>query len=207
MIDWLLHIDQQALLAINGCHAPWADNLMWLVSQRLTWLPLYLLLLGLVIWRYKANIRLIVSILLAFVLAVGLADCLASWVIKPFVCRLRPTHEPALQGMLHLVCGYTGGLYGFVSNHAANTMASALLFTLLWRNSCATVGLMLWVALNCYSRMYLGVHYPLDIVGGLIIGSLTACLAYWLLRRMAPFQPAKEPVLSRGANRDSADAP
>ena len=196
-MDYLIHIDQQWLLAINGWHSEWADILMWYISKSTTWLPLYALLVGLIVSRFGilspslcregrrgSSILRILIILAGFAVAVGLSDFVSSGIIKPWVCRLRPTHEPALAGMLHLVNGYTGGLYGFVSSHAANTMACALLFALLYRNKYATVGLMLWVALNCYSRMYLGVHYPADIIGGLAIGALMATLTYGMVRRL-----------------------
>ena len=199
-MDYLIHIDQQWLLAINGWHSEWADMLMWYISKSTTWLPLYALLVGLIVYRFGIlspslcrkgrggswRIRLlrVLIILAGFAVAVGVSDFVSSGIIKPWVCRLRPTHEPALAGMLHLVNGYTGGLYGFVSSHAANTMACALLFALLYRNKYATVGLMLWVALNCYSRMYLGVHYPADIIGGLAIGALMATLTYGMVRRL-----------------------
>ncbi|MGM9809403.1 MAG: phosphatase PAP2 family protein [Paludibacteraceae bacterium] len=217
-MDSLIHIDQQWLLAINGWHAEWADMLMWYVSKSTTWLPLYALLVGLVVYRFGIGtpsnsphkgegkklpsttetnlapslcregwggslLRLLI-IFAGFAVAVGMSDFVSSGVIKPWVCRLRPTHEPALAGMVHLVNGYTGGMYGFVSSHAANTMACALLFSLLYRNRYATVGLMLWVALNCYSRMYLGVHYPGDIIGGLLVGALLATLTYAVVRRL-----------------------
>ncbi len=200
----LIRTDQQWLVAINGWHAPWADTLMWYISKSTTWLPLYAVLVGLIVWRYgvqayrenkrqygkagndKQNRALCVIhcllIFVAFAVAVGGADYISSGIIKHAVCRPRPTHEPALEGMLHIVRGYRGGAYGFVSSHAANTMACALLFSLIWRKKTATLGLMLWVAANCYSRMYLGVHYPLDIAGGLIVGSLAAVAAYWGLR-------------------------
>lgn len=193
-MDKLIVLDTQWLVAINGCHAPWADTLMWYISKSTTWIPLYALLFGLIIRRYgiqpykasKTNgascIVHCALIFLAFALAVGAADYISSGIIKHAVCRLRPTHEPALAGTLHIVRGYTGGMYGFVSSHAANTMACALLFSLVYRNKAATCGLVLWVALNCYSRMYLGVHYPLDILGGLVVGTLTALLAYALLQ-------------------------
>lgn len=193
MPDRLIHMDQQALLAVNGWHAPWADTLMWFVSAWWTWLPLYLLMLAAVVWRYRLDIRQLLCLILAFALAVGLADWVSSGLIKPWVGRLRPTHEPALAGLVHTVRGYTGGLYGFVSSHAADTMAAALLFALLWRNKYATGGLMLWVALNCYSRMYLGVHYPGDILGGLMVGALSATAAYAVLRRWGPTPHAAEP--------------
>ena len=196
-MDYLIHIDQQWLLAINGWHSEWADILMWYISKSTTWLPLYALLVGLIVYRFGilspslcregrrgSSLLRVLIILAGFAVAVGMSDFISSGIIKPWVCRLRPTHEPEIAGLIHLVNGYTGGLYGFVSSHAANTMACALLFALLYRNKYATVGLMLWVALNCYSRMYLGVHYPADIIGGLAIGALMATLTYGMVRRL-----------------------
>ena len=196
-MDYLIHIDQQWLLAINGWHSEWADILMWYISKSTTWLPLYALLVGLIVYRFGilspslcregrrgSSLLRVLIVLAGFAVAVGLSDFVSSGIIKPWVCRLRPTHEPELAGLIHLVNGYTGGLYGFVSSHAANTMACALLFALLYRNKYATVGLMLWVALNCYSRMYLGVHYPADIIGGLAIGAMMATLTYGMVRHL-----------------------
>lgn len=219
-MDYLIHIDQQWLLAINGWHAEWADVLMWYISKSTTWLPLYALLVGLVVYRfgiqwylstqdipnspntpnyrYTALLRVFI-VLAGFAVAVGLSDFVSSGIIKPWVCRLRPTHEPALAGMLHLVNGYTGGLYGFVSSHAANTIACALLFSLLYRNKYATVALMLWVALNCYSRMYLGVHYPGDIIGGLLVGTLIAGMTYAVARHLLKRLDARHVLNGRSA--------
>lgn len=185
MLERLIEIDQSWLLAINGWHSAWADTLMWTISGKLTWLPLYALLIALIVWRFGWRRALVVVACAG--IAAGLADYLSSGVIKHLVCRPRPTHEPALEGMLHIVNGYKGGSYGFVSSHAANTMACALLFCLAYvrrlkelnkdtvsRKAAVWGGLMLWVAANCYSRMYLGVHYPGDIIGGLATGALTA---------------------------------
>lgn len=193
MLEQLLHIDTEILLAINGWHAPWADTLMWIISAKTTWIPLYLLLIGLLVWRYRQpaptpikwlqKVPACVVMIVVIGLAVGAADFIASGILKDWMARPRPSRVPELEGVLHLVNGYKSGQYGFVSSHAANTMAVALLFSLIWRNKIATVGLMLWVAANCYSRMYLGVHYPTDILGGLIVGSLVAVGGYWLLGR------------------------
>ena len=193
MLEQLLHIDTEILLAINGWHAPWADQLMWIVSKKTTWFALYGLLIGLLINRYHKpsdnavcclkKVPACVVMIVVIALAVGTADFIASGILKDWVARPRPSRVPELEGVLHLVNGYKSGQYGFVSSHAANTMAVALLFSLIWRNKIATVGLMLWVAANCYSRMYLGVHYPTDILGGLIVGSLVAVGGYWLLGR------------------------
>lgn len=179
----ILDIDQMLLLWINSHHSPCMDSFMWLVSGRLTWLPLYVLLAGLMFrrWGWKYTLLL----LLAIALAVGASDFVSSGIIKPWVARLRPTHSPELQNLLHVIHNYRGGLYGFVSSHAANTMACALLFSLVYRKKRTTTLLMLWVALVVYSRMYLGVHYPLDILGGLAVGALMAWLTYLLVRQLA----------------------
>ena len=195
MLEQLLHIDTEVLLAINGWHAPWADTLMWIISAKTTWIPLYLLLIGLLVWRYRQpaptpikwlhKVPACVVMIVMIVMAVGAADFIASGILKDLVARPRPSRVPELEGVLHIVNGYRSGQYGFVSSHAANTMACGLLFALIWRKKIATIGLMLWVAMNCYSRMYLGVHYPLDIIGGLVVGALVAVAAYGALLAVA----------------------
>jgi undecaprenyl-diphosphatase len=167
---------------------------MWIISAKTTWIPLYVLLIALLVWRYRQPVPTTVKwlqkvpacvvMILTIVAAVGLADFIASGILKDWVARPRPSRVPELEGVLHLVNGYKSGRYGFVSSHAANTMACGLLFSLIWRKKITTISLMLWVAANCYSRMYLGVHYPLDILGGLIVGALVAIGAYVLLRNL-----------------------
>lgn len=185
-------MDTELLLAINGWHAPWADRLMWIISAKATWIPLYVLLIGMLVWRYGKpamthvkwlqKVPACVVMIVVIAMAVGATDFIASGILKELVARPRPTRVPELEGVLHLVNNYRSGQYGFVSSHAANTMACALLFSLIWRKKITTSLLMLWVAANCYSRMYLGVHYPLDILGGLMVGTLTALLGFALLR-------------------------
>lgn len=173
--------DTDILLWINGHYTNWLDSVMWVISKPTTWIPLYVVLVALLAYRYR-DWRTMVLVLAAFGIAVGLSDLTCSGVLKPLVCRLRPTHEPAIDP-IHLVHGYTGGRYGFCSSHAANSMAVALLFSLLYRKKLATASLMAWVAIVCYSRMYLGVHYPTDIVAGLAIGALMALWVYLALSR------------------------
>ena len=193
MLEQLLHIDTEILLLINGWHVPWADRVMWIISAKTTWIPLYLLLVGLLVWRYRQpavvakwkwlqRIPACVVMILMIAASVGVADFISSGILKDLVARPRPSRVAELEGVLHLVNGYKSGQFGFVSSHAANTMACGLLFSLIWRRKIATIGLMLWVAMNCYSRMYLGVHYPLDIIGGLVVGALVAVVAYWILQ-------------------------
>ena len=176
----MLNADIDILLWINGHHTEWLDSLMWGVTNRYIWIPLYALMLLAVIGRYR-NWKTVLVTLVAFAVAVGLSDFVTSGILKPFAMRLRPTHEPMLDP-LHLVHHYVGGRYGFCSSHAANTMAAAVLFSLLWRNKIVTASLMTWVTLIAYSRIYVGVHYPSDIVIGWLIGALFAAAVYWALR-------------------------
>ena len=183
MFNKLIEIDQSWLLAINGAHYAWMDQVMWYISQAWVWIPLYALLIGLLVWRFGWKWGLVYT--LALVAAVGLSDWVSSGLIKHLVCRPRPTHEPALEGLVHVVNGYVGGAYGFVSSHAANTMSLAVLFGLIW-NKINHLGwwLLTYVVVNCYSRMYLGVHYPGDILGGLVVGTVIALLVYVLLNQV-----------------------
>ena len=200
-MESLVELDQQWLLAINGAHAPWADTLMWYVSQATTWLPLYALMLVL-IWytmpkveadgyekaRLYARLAAFVVAILLFAIAVGGSDLICARIIKPLVARPRPTHDPVIGSLVHIVNGYTGGAYGFCSNHAANTMAAALVFCFIYLPNkkgivrlCTIALLTLWVLLNGYSRMYLGVHYPLDILAGWGVGAAMAFVVWWLV--------------------------
>lgn len=183
LLERLIEIDQSWLLAINGTHTEWLDYVCWYISQAWLWIPLYAFLIWMLIWQFGWRKGLLM--VLGLVLAVGLSDYLSSGIIKYLVCRPRPTHEPALAGLVHIVNGYTGGQYGFVSSHAANTMALAVLFGLYWQQkNHHGWWLMIYVVLNCYSRMYLGVHYPGDILGGLVVGTLMALAVYGLSRLM-----------------------
>lgn len=119
---------------------------------------------------------------LAVGLCVLIADQVASGFCKPFFERLRPTHDPELKDILHIVNDYRSSLYGFCSSHASNTFGIATLTCLLFRNKCYSALIFSWAALNCYSRMYLGVHFPLDIVCGALVGVAAGYISYCLYK-------------------------
>ena len=177
-----MSIDTDIVVWVNGHHSAVLDSFMWTVSTPTTWIPLYVLLLVLLGFAYKrktwsGTMHTLFTILIGFAVAVALSDYICSGICKPLFCRLRPSHDGSVP-LLHFVNGYKGGLYGFCSSHAANSMAVALLFSLLYRKKIATILLMLWVALVCYSRIYLGVHFPTDIIAGLFVGSLMAVVVW-----------------------------
>jgi undecaprenyl-diphosphatase len=114
--------------------------------------------------------------------AVLVADQVSSGLIKHLVERLRPTHDPSLENAVHVINGYRGGLYGFVSSHAANFFAIATLVSFIMRHRLVAIALYGWALVQCYSRMYLGVHYPGDILGGIVVGLLAGWLVWCLMR-------------------------
>ncbi|MFZ2905816.1 MAG: phosphatase PAP2 family protein [Cyclobacteriaceae bacterium] len=168
MLDKLLELDRELLLYLNSFHAAWLDPVMLWVTKTLFWLPLYLFLLYLVIKDYKKNSWIV---LIGIALSILLADQITSGFMKPFFERLRPSREPSLQGLVHLVNGYKGGRYGFASSHAANTFATALFFWLLFKEQYRWMWvLFVWALVMTYTRIYLGVHYPGDILVGMLVG-------------------------------------
>lgn len=179
MLDYLNDIDTDALLAVNGLHDIFQDALWWMVSAK--WSSL-LLVLALVWILLHQNRRHALLVLLMLVLAFVIADQVSSGLIKHLVERLRPTHDPSLGDAVHVVNGYRGGMYGFVSSHAANAFAAATLIALIMRHRLVTISLLAWAALQCYSRVYLGVHYPGDILGGIVVGILAGWLVWGLMR-------------------------
>ncbi len=201
MFDWLISTDKQWLLAINGAHAPWADALMWQISQAVTWLPLYLFLIICLFVKFRGQWLPLTVALLMIAIAVGGADLICAQLIKPMVARPRPTHDAVIGALVQVVNGYRGGAYGFCSNHAANTMACAVLCSAIFTygkprqaHLYITLPLIVWVMLNCYSRMYLGVHYPLDILAGIVVGGVMAWVAWRLGRGYLFPRDAREPL-------------
>lgn len=179
MIETLTGLDAQLFLALNGAHCGYLDGFMWNISTRLAWLPVLLMLIYVLLhkgWRQA------LLALVAIAVAIVLADQLASGLIKHLVCRLRPTHDPSLALAVHVVEGYRGGTYGFVSSHAANFFAVAVLLCSMVRRRGLWWAMLAWAALVSYSRIYLGVHFPGDVLGGALVGVGVGLLVAWLWR-------------------------
>jgi undecaprenyl-diphosphatase len=177
MLEALNNIDTKLFLAINGSHSGFWDQVMWHISGKLQWIPLYLFIAGLIIYRFRVKA---VWIILATILVITLCDQASVHLFKNVFERLRPCHQPALEGMVHLVRDHCGGRYGFLSSHAANTFGLAVFTALFIRNRWYRAGMIFWAALVAYSRVYLGVHYPGDVLAGAILGALIARGVYLL---------------------------
>ena len=172
-LDSLLQADQALFLWLNGHHTPFWDSIMRAVTFKFTWIPLYLLLIYRLITEFKSKA---VGYLLCIIAIVTLSDFIASGLFKPFFMRLRPCHDPTIGSLVH-VLGGCGGQYGFVSSHAATGFGIATSFNLL--PTCKIKGaswLYGWALLYAYSRIYVGVHYPLDILARIVVGVLTAII-------------------------------
>lgn len=177
MLKHLKNWDEEVFLWLNSFHTEALDPIVLQLTQTITWIPLYLLLLYLIYRNDPKNSAWVIGGLMCTIL---LADQLSSGLMKPYFERLRPCHDPRWEGILHLY-GRCGGLYGFVSSHAANTFGLATFLTLkLGKQQKAIAWLFLYALLVSYTRIYLGVHYPLDVVFGAFVGVLAAYFS-WLL--------------------------
>ena len=180
MLETIKHIDQSLFLILNGLHSPFFDWFMWWGTNSFTWVPLYLLLIYIVFHRYRWQT---IWILIFATLMIIVSDQLSN-IVKDFVARPRPTYEQGLKG-IHIVNGYLGGQFGFYSAHATNNMAIAVFVILILRQRSIFFPALLigWAVFMAYTRIYLGVHYPGDILAGWIAGALIGWGSGWLCGR------------------------
>ena len=177
MLEQLIELDNHIFLTLNGSDSVYWDALMWIISDKLTWVPMLLVLLYVLAKNCEGWGEWFLMVF-ALVLVVLVADRVSSGLIKPMVARWRPTHAAEFVHSIDTVYGYRGGRYGFVSSHAANTFAVAVFLWLLLRSKMVGLALVAWAMISSYSRVYLGVHYPGDIFCGALLGIVSGALVY-----------------------------
>ena len=166
------NLDHELFLFLNGLHVGWLDPVMTFISSEMGWIPFYVILLYLVF--KKLGWKGLFFVVIGVVVLITCSDQLSSHVFKPVFHRFRPCHDPLIQDLVHLPNGHCGGQYGFISSHACNTFALASFITLIMKRFYKKIGLLMfiWAALVSYSRIYMGVHFPGDVLCGAAVGMI-----------------------------------
>ena len=192
ILQSLIDLDTSLLLVINGAHCDFFDYFMYEFSAKLVWVPFYVAIFYTMIKNFTK--RELLFAVVGIGMLILLADQVCSSLIRPLVERWRPSNPNSpIADLVHIVNGYRGGRYGFPSCHATNTFALATYVSLLFRNRWLTGFLLFWALVTCYSRAYLGVHYPGDLLVGGAIGVLLAILIYKLFARLSDYSRPKAP--------------
>lgn len=174
----LIDIDKQLMLALNGSNSLYMDGVMKIYTSTVVWLPVALILLFIVLKNNTPRISLLV--ILGVALTILSSDQVSSAFIKPLVGRLRPSLDPEFMHLIDTFNDYRSGSYSFTSSHACNSFAIAMFVSLLIRNKALSLSMLAWAAINSYSRIYLGVHFPGDILCGAILGTIIGSITYWM---------------------------
>ena len=176
-------IDLALLHFFNGSQSAIYDQLILTLTNGLTWIPLYIALFVMVLKNNESMSQIIIIVgccALGVIISASIDDLL----VKPLVGRLRPTLDLSVKSTIDTAFGYRESSFSFFSAHAANTFTLALYMIFLVRNRAFTIAMAMWSLLNCYSRLYLGVHYPSDILCGLLFGAVVGSVAYWVHLRL-----------------------
>lgn len=175
MIERIIEFDKHLMLLLNGWHSPFFDYLMPVITNKYTGIPIYLAIL--VILFRKTDMKKLLIAVAAILVTFALCDSLSVALFKETFQRLRPGWDPQIMDQVRML-EYKGGQYGFVSSHAANLFGLATITSLLIKNRIYTALIFFWAALVGYSRIYVGKHFPADVVCGAIFGMIVGYLVY-----------------------------
>lgn len=191
VLQGAIDIDTNIFLFINGMHNTFFDYFMSAYSGKWVWVPMYAAIWYVMLRNFHWKVTLFCMVGLALVITI--ADQTGATLIRPYVERLRPANlENPISDMVHIVNGHRGGRYGFPSCHAANTFGLAFFVWFLFRKRWLTVFMMGWALLTCYSRVYLGVHYPGDLIAGTLVGLIAAYIVYRLFLKVSGYKTMKK---------------
>ncbi|MDD7318668.1 MAG: phosphatase PAP2 family protein [Prevotella sp.] len=182
-MEELVKLDQTILSFLNGSDSLYVDGLMMLLTNALVWIPLYLVLIFVIIKNNETMPQILLAIGAA-VACVLLTAIAADVLAKPYFERWRPTNDPIIKYGIDTVGGIRENNFGFFSAHAANTMGIAVFVSLLFRSRMLSWLMVLWSLLNGYTRLYLGVHYPGDVIVGFLFGALVGFLTYMTYKKI-----------------------
>ncbi|WP_262249608.1 phosphatase PAP2 family protein [Parapedobacter soli] len=175
-IENLLPYERDLFFLLNGSNSVFWDNVMWIVSRTSAWFPFYVFVA--LFLFYKTLKKEAALVLIFFILMIVVCDQFSSGLVKPFFERLRPTHHPDFKDFVDMVNEHRGGGFSFISGHATNSFGFAVFLSLVFRNRWVTLVSLVWATLISYSRIYLGVHFISDVVGGVLAGILIATISY-----------------------------
>lgn len=177
-VEAILPIERDFFLWLHNSHSPFLDSFMWIFTGKIIWIPLVVALAFLIFYkeRWQKSLLLFISL----ILVATLCDQIAASIIKPLFERYRPTHHPDFKEYITVFNNYRGGRYGFISNHACNAFGVSTFLVLLFRYRPLTIAALSWAILNSYTRIYLGVHFLSDILGGMLVGTTIGLLVFVL---------------------------
>lgn len=180
LVEQILPYEREVFLWLNGSDNIFWDSFMWIYSDKFTWIPLAIVAFA--VFTYKTKWQKVLLFIACTALLFTLCDQLSASIIKPLFERYRPTHHPDFANAVKIVNDYRGGRYGFISAHAANGFGAAIFLSLVFRYSRLAIAVFSWASITAYSRVYLGVHFISDVIGGMVLGLVIGYLVYMIFQ-------------------------